>query len=113
MRQADWEETVRAAEKEGQVNVYIAGYSAIVDSGVFQKAFPKIKVVGATLITLNIGVFDSKFVGWDPCSPIISRTSKGSKGRVLGFFSLRLRIRSVWTLPTETELLMLLLRSRR
>jgi iron(III) transport system substrate-binding protein len=44
----DWDQTVKAAEKEGQVNVYIAGYSAIVDSGVFQKSYPKIKVVSAT-----------------------------------------------------------------
>ena len=44
----DWEQTLRAAEKEGQVNVYIAGYSAIVDSGAFQKAYPKIKVVSTT-----------------------------------------------------------------
>jgi iron(III) transport system substrate-binding protein len=45
---SEWDQTVRAAEKEGQVNVYIAGYSAIVDAGVFQKAYPKIKVVSAT-----------------------------------------------------------------
>jgi ABC-type Fe3+ transport system substrate-binding protein len=45
---SDWDQTVKAAEKEGQVNVYIAGYSAIVDSGMFQKAYPKIKVVSAT-----------------------------------------------------------------
>ncbi len=44
----EWDQTVKAAEKEGQVNIYIAGYSAIVDSGAFQKAYPKIKVVGAT-----------------------------------------------------------------
>ena len=40
-----WEDTVKAAEREGQVTVYIAGYGAIIDSGAFQKAYPKIKVV--------------------------------------------------------------------
>ena len=42
--QAEWERTVKAAEAEGQLTVYMAGYSAIIESGVFQKAFPKIKV---------------------------------------------------------------------
>jgi iron(III) transport system substrate-binding protein len=42
--QTEWEETVRAAEKEGQVTVSIGGYGAIIDSGVFQKAYPKIKI---------------------------------------------------------------------
>ena len=45
---SEWDQIVRAAEKEGQVNVYIAGYSAIVDSGVFQKAYPKIRIVSVT-----------------------------------------------------------------
>jgi iron(III) transport system substrate-binding protein len=44
----EWEQVLQAAEKEGQVNVYIAGYGAIVDSGVFQKSFPKIKIVSVT-----------------------------------------------------------------
>ncbi len=43
-RQAEWEQAVKAAEKEGQVTVYIAGYGALIDSGAFQKTFPKIKV---------------------------------------------------------------------
>src|SRR5437667_7303175 len=47
-RQQEWEKTVRAAEEEGQVTVYIAGYGAIIDSGAFQRAFPKIKVVSVT-----------------------------------------------------------------
>ena len=47
-RQAEWDQTVRAAEKEGQVTVYISGYGAIIDSGAFQKAYPKIKVVSVT-----------------------------------------------------------------
>jgi len=42
--QAEWDRTVRAAEQEGQVSVSIGGYGAIIESGVFQKAFPKIKV---------------------------------------------------------------------
>ena len=36
--------TVRAAEQEGQVIVSIGGYGAVIESGVFQKAYPKIKV---------------------------------------------------------------------
>ncbi|HSC42282.1 MAG TPA: hypothetical protein VLH17_08400, partial [Candidatus Binatia bacterium] len=47
-RQDEWEQTVRAAEKEGQVTVSIGGYGAIIESGVFQKAFPKIKVTSIT-----------------------------------------------------------------
>jgi hypothetical protein len=46
--QAEWERTVKAAEEEGQLTVYIAGYGAILDAGVFQKTFPKIKVISVT-----------------------------------------------------------------
>src|ERR1700751_1281820 len=46
--QAEWDRTVRAAEQEGQVTVSIGGYGAIVDSGVFQKTYPKIKIVSLT-----------------------------------------------------------------
>ena len=46
--QAEWGKTVKAAEAEGQVSVYIAGYGQIIDAGLFQKAFPKIKVVSVT-----------------------------------------------------------------
>ncbi|HLN86510.1 MAG TPA: extracellular solute-binding protein [Candidatus Limnocylindrales bacterium] len=46
--QAEWERTVLAAEKEGQVMVSIGGYGAIIDSGVFQKTYPKIKVTHMT-----------------------------------------------------------------
>ena len=42
--QQEWDRTVRAAEQEGQVNVSIGGYGALIESGVFQKAYPKIKV---------------------------------------------------------------------
>ena len=47
-RQAEWDQTVRAAEKEGQLTVSIGGYGAIIDSGVFQKAYPKIKITHIT-----------------------------------------------------------------
>jgi iron(III) transport system substrate-binding protein len=46
--QAEWERTVQAAEKEGQLTVYIGGYGAIIDTGVFQKAYPKIKITHIT-----------------------------------------------------------------
>jgi len=42
---AEWDKTVKAAEAEGQVTLYFSGYSKVLDSGAFQKAFPKIKVV--------------------------------------------------------------------
>lgn len=44
----EWEQTVKAAEKEGQVTVYISGYVSLIDAGYFQKAFPKIKVVSVS-----------------------------------------------------------------
>lgn len=45
-RQSDWERTVEAAKREGQVNVYPAHNQAtIIESGVFQKRYPEIKVV--------------------------------------------------------------------
>ena len=47
-RQTEWEETLRAAEKEGHVTVSIGGYGAIIDSGVFQKRYPKIKITSIT-----------------------------------------------------------------
>lgn len=46
--QAEWDRTVKAAEEEGQVSLYIAGYGNVIDSGEFQKAYPKIKVVSVT-----------------------------------------------------------------
>ena len=46
--QAEWDQTVRAAEQEGQVMVSIGGYGAIIDSGVFQKTYPKIKITHIT-----------------------------------------------------------------
>lgn len=45
--QADWDKTVAAAEEEGQVVIYsYPGATRLpIDAGVFQKKFPKIKVV--------------------------------------------------------------------
>jgi iron(III) transport system substrate-binding protein len=41
----EWEKTLAAAKTEGQVNVYIGGWGAVLDEGLFQKRFPEIKVV--------------------------------------------------------------------
>ena len=40
----EWEKTIEAAKKEGQVNVYIGGWETVLESGAFQKAYPEIKV---------------------------------------------------------------------
>jgi len=40
----EWEKTLEAAKKEGQVNIYIGGWESVVESGAFQKAYPDIKV---------------------------------------------------------------------
>ena len=40
----EWDKIVEAAKKEGQVNVYIGGWEAVLESGAFQKAYPEIKV---------------------------------------------------------------------
>jgi iron(III) transport system substrate-binding protein len=52
--QSEWNQTVRAAEKEGQLTVYIGGYGAIIDAGVFQKAYPKIKLTYITGAGTNL-----------------------------------------------------------
>ena len=44
--QLEWEKTLDAAKKEGQVVVYISGYEAILPD--FEKEFPEIKVVAVT-----------------------------------------------------------------
>ncbi len=44
--QAEWEKTVAAAKKEGQVAVYISGYEEILPE--FQKDYPDIKVLPVT-----------------------------------------------------------------
>ena len=44
--QVNWEKTVAGAKKEGRVNVYIDyGAAPVLDAGVFQRAYPGIKVV--------------------------------------------------------------------
>jgi iron(III) transport system substrate-binding protein len=44
--QGEWNKTVDAAKREGQVNVYPAhNQAAILDAGVFQKRYPEIKLV--------------------------------------------------------------------
>src|SRR5712692_719601 len=48
LRQAEWEQVVKAAEREGQVTIYIAGYEAVLASGIFQKTYPKIRVESVT-----------------------------------------------------------------
>jgi iron(III) transport system substrate-binding protein len=40
-----WEQTVEAANREGRVNIYYWGAPNVLNAGVFQKAFPGIKVV--------------------------------------------------------------------
>jgi iron(III) transport system substrate-binding protein len=44
--QQEWEKTLEAARKEGQVAVYISGYEAVLPD--FEKEFPGIKVVAVT-----------------------------------------------------------------
>lgn len=48
--QAEWEKVVAGAKKEGQVNIYIWGTTALLDSGAFQKAYPGIKVLGVSAV---------------------------------------------------------------
>ena len=43
--EGDWKKVVEEAKKEGQVSVYIGRWGPVVEAGVFQKAFPEIKVV--------------------------------------------------------------------
>ena len=40
----DWDKTVQAAKKEGQLTVYFWGSPLILEAGIFQKAYPEIKV---------------------------------------------------------------------
>jgi iron(III) transport system substrate-binding protein len=46
--QDEWQATVQAAKREGQLTVYISGYGATLDAGHFQKDFPEIKLVTVT-----------------------------------------------------------------
>src|SRR5687768_3129968 len=44
--QQEWEKTLEAAKKEGQVTIYISGYEAILPH--FEKEFPEIKLTTVT-----------------------------------------------------------------
>src|SRR5262245_28327051 len=44
--QQEWEKTLEAAKKEGQVAVYISGYEAVLPD--FEKEFPEIKITAVT-----------------------------------------------------------------
>src|SRR6266550_1380783 len=44
--QQEWENTLAAAKKEGQVTVYISGYEAVLPH--FEKEFPEIKLTAVT-----------------------------------------------------------------
>ena len=44
--QQEWERTLEAAKKEGQVAIYISGYDAVLPD--FEKEFPEIKVIAVT-----------------------------------------------------------------
>jgi len=41
----EWEKTLEAARKEGQVNVYITTWGPVLQSGLFEKSYPGIKIV--------------------------------------------------------------------
>ena len=51
--QKEWERTLEAAKKEGQVTVYISGYEAVLPD--FEKEFPDIKVVAVTVRGNQLG----------------------------------------------------------
>ena len=49
----EWEKTLEAAKKEGQVTVYISGYEAVLPD--FEKEFPDIRVVAVTMRGNQLG----------------------------------------------------------
>ena len=51
--QQEWEKTLEAAKKEGQVTIYISGYEAMLPD--FEKEFPDIKVVAVTMRGNQLG----------------------------------------------------------
>jgi ABC-type Fe3+ transport system substrate-binding protein len=53
--QEEWQATVQAAKREGQVTVYISGYGATLDAGHFQKDFPEIKLAVVTGASGQLG----------------------------------------------------------
>ncbi|HYR41424.1 MAG TPA: extracellular solute-binding protein, partial [Terriglobia bacterium] len=51
--QQEWEKTLEAGKKEGQVTIYISGYEAVLPD--FEKEFPDIKVVAVTVRGNQLG----------------------------------------------------------
>jgi len=51
--QQEWEKTIEAAKREGQVVIYISGYEAVLPD--FEKEFPDIKVVAVTMRGNQLG----------------------------------------------------------
>src|SRR5262245_55468384 len=49
----EWEKTLEAAKKEGQVTVYISGYEAVLPD--FQNEYPDIKLVAVTVRGNQLG----------------------------------------------------------
>ena len=49
----EWEKTLEAAKKEGQVTVYISGYEAVLPE--FEKEYPEIKLVAVTARGAQLG----------------------------------------------------------
>jgi iron(III) transport system substrate-binding protein len=45
LSERDWKKIVDAGKKEGQLSIYMGQWGPVIDAGVFQKAFPEIKVV--------------------------------------------------------------------
>ena len=62
--QAEWEKTVEAAKREGQVNVYL-DYSAtaLMDAGAFQRAFPEIKAFSVPMRNSQIRIITERRAG--------------------------------------------------
>src|ERR1051326_5706500 len=53
-KSSEWERTVQAAKKEGQVTVYVhSTYAPALESGAFQKAFPDIKLLTVSGVELD------------------------------------------------------------
>ena len=62
--QVEWEKTLGAAKKEGQVAVYISGYEEILPE--FQKEYPEIKVLlttgrGSQSISINSAASSARY----------------------------------------------------
>ncbi|HEY1372861.1 MAG TPA: hypothetical protein VGH50_10370 [Candidatus Binatia bacterium] len=52
---SEWDRTVQAAKKEGQVTVYVhSTYAPALESGAFQKAFPDIKLVTVSGVEFDL-----------------------------------------------------------